>query len=218
MSAHFDRERRIARDKSPQPTSRKRRIICRMASSSRLTRTTFSMLVVALPMFAACGLGEVRYQGNAFDRPLVPLTSFEVIQTGTPNSPSKDLGIVTVICPTQDEINMFGTPGMAPGCSYERAVWLASAKAAGVGASGIHSIQTSKNNIGAIMTLRATAFEYGPKHDLRKEGAPRSASQPASEPAMTVEQRLKRLEKLRDDGVITPEEHDAKRADILKEL
>ena len=178
------------------------------------------MLVVALPIVAACGLGEtsVRYQGSAFDRPLVPLTSFEVIQSGSPNSPSKDLGIVTVICPTQDEINMFGTPDMMPGCNYERAVWLASAKAAGVGASGIHSIQTSTNNVGAVMTLRATAFEYGPNHDLRKQGAPATGPQPASEPAMTVEQRLKRIEKLRDDGVITPQEYAAKRTDILKEL
>jgi hypothetical protein len=109
---------------------------------------------------------------------------------------------------------------MVVGCSYDRAVWLATAKAAGVGANGIHSIETGVNSAGAVVTLRAAAFYYEPKHTSPKSAAPEAAAKPASEPDAnkTVEERLRRLEKLKNDNLITPAEYAAKRADILKDI
>jgi hypothetical protein len=174
---------------------------------------------------------NVRYQGAKLDRPIVPVTSIEVLRTGTPTSPCKNLGVVTVTCPDETETALFDeNPSATPGCSYERAEWLAAAKAAGIGASGIHSIVTGTNSTGTVETLRATAFYYVPANGSPKHAAPEAAAKPAPEPddsakpaaetddKSTVEERLKRLEKLKSDNLITPEEYTAKRSEILKDL
>ena len=139
------------------------------------------MLVAALPnLAAACvpGRASVRYQGNALDRPVVPVTSIEVFRTGPPTSPSKDLGTVTVTCPGAEE-DLFETSDMVVGCSFERAVWLAAAKAAGIGANGIHSINTGVNGAGAVLSLRATAFYYVLQGASPKHASPEANAKPA---------------------------------------
>jgi hypothetical protein len=192
-----------------------------MATCSGQTRAILSMLIAALPVLAAaCELTSVRYQGNALERPIVPVTSIEVLRTGPPTSPSKDLGTVTVTCPSESEADWFGTSDTVVGCTYDRAVWLAAAKAAGVGASGIHSINTGVNSAGAVLSLRATAFYYVSQNAAPKNAAPEAAAKPASAPDAnkTVEERLRRLEKLKSGNLITPEEYAAKRAEILKDI
>jgi hypothetical protein len=183
------------------------------------------MLVVALPILAAAcepGLTSVRYRGIALDRPIVPVTSIEVFRTGKPIPPAKDLGVVTVACPGENEVDWFGSPDMPVGCTFERAVWLATAKAAGIGANGIHSIVAGTNKFGSIESLRATAFFYegGPSAPAAPAAAAQPNARPTFDPAasQTVEERLKRLEKLKNDNLITPEEYAEKRAEILKDI
>jgi len=194
-----------------------------MATRSRKARAILPMLVATLPLWAAAcelGLTSVRYQGIRLDRPIVPVTSIEVFRSGTPTSPSKDLGTVTVICPSDFEADFFGSSDTVVGCNYERAVWVAAAKAAGIGANGIHSITTGVNSAGAIESLRAVAFYYPPPPAAPKTAALEGPAKPASlsDAGKNVEERLKRLEKLKKDNLITPEEYAAKRADILKDI
>ena len=60
------------------------------------------------------------------------------------------------------------------------------------------------------MSLRATAFIYAP-------GAPTPKAAP-TDARPTVEERLKHLDKLKADQLISPEEYAAKRAEILKDI
>jgi hypothetical protein len=147
-----------------------------MACRSRQTRAILSVLVAALPIsVVACEMTDVRYQGTKLDRPIVPVTSIEVIRKGTPTAPSRNLGIVTVTCPSEGEAAWFDNPNTLPGCSYERAEWLAAAKAAGIGANGIHSIVAGMNSVGTVESLRATAFYYLPD-GAAKRPAPETAA------------------------------------------
>jgi len=181
------------------------------------------MLVAAFPILGvACAFGttSVRYQGIRLERPIVPVTSIEVFRTGLPSPPAKDIGTVTVACPTDEEADLFGASDTVVGCSYERAVWVAAAKAAGIGANGIHSITTTVTSSGSVDNLRAIAFYYEPKAASPKGAPPRATAKPGAQADanLTVEERLKRLEKLKDDNTITPEEYASKRAEILKDL
>ena len=207
-----------------------------MTNRSKQSRAILSAFVAVLLLSAAgCELTNVRYQGLILDRPIVPVTSMEVLRNGTPSSPSKNLGVVTVECPSEGVVDWFANPNTPVGCSYERAEWLAAAKAAGIGASGIHSIVTGTTSSGTIESLRATAFYYMPGDNQAKHAAPAVAKPepaPASAPApeggaktapapdvhSTVEERLKNLEKLKADNLITPEEYATKRAEILKDI
>jgi hypothetical protein len=137
----------------------------------------------------------------------------EVHRTGPPESPYKNLGTISVTCPSEATAS-YGTVSMYGGCSYERAVQMARKAASEAGADGIHSIEAGGNSAGAIVSLRASTFYYLPRPK------PVAPPQPAAEEEEEedVAERLRRLEKLKAEQLITPEEYTAKRAEILKEL
>jgi hypothetical protein len=127
----------------------------------------------------------------------------------------RDIGTVIVTCPSEMNSDpFFHTVDVEGGCSYERAVWMAGQKAAAVGADGLRAVETSANTTGRIVRLMANAFVYLPKPKPVASPAPASA-----EPKDTsVEARLRHLEKLKTEKLITPEEYDARRAAILNDI
>jgi hypothetical protein len=131
-------------------------------------------------------------------RPPIPAESIEVFRTGPPADPIKDLGTITVTCPTYDVVEV-GDERAAGGCTYGRALQLARTKASESGANGIHSIETAVNTRGAVVTLRASTFYYLPKP---KPATPPPATDEAVDEA--VDARLKRLEDLKAKQLITP--------------
>jgi hypothetical protein len=159
---------------------------------------------------AACGPADpyVRYQGHIAK----PKTNGqpEVYRTRPP-ADARDLGTVVVTCPSDFDTDPFGGTVSLGGCTYEWAVWQAGHRAAQAGADGIHSIETSVNAAGKVVSLRASAFVHA--HDL----APPKPAPPEGEGA-SVEERLRRLDKLKNDGLVTPEEYAKKRASILEDL
>jgi hypothetical protein len=185
----------------------------------RSRRTIFLGLVIAL---AACGPPKpyVRYMGNVAERPHVPPMSIEVYRANPPDDPIRNLGTINVTCPSEAQVQ-FGSVAQIGGCTYEHAVLLAAKKASESGADGIHSIETGMNSAGYVVNLRATAFYYPPTKPKAKAPPP-----PAKPPALAkpeeddadVAERLRRLEKLKVENLITPEEYTAKRAEILKGL
>jgi hypothetical protein len=178
------------------------------------------LLAVVLLGAAACGPAEpyVRYQGHvAKAKP--ESTNAEVYRTNPP-ADTRDLGTVVVTCPSEVEAGPFGTTEVVGGCSYEWAIWKAAHRALDAGADGIHSIETSVNGAGKVVSLRASAFIHALAVAAKPPApalAPPQAAPPAEAPP-TVEERLRRLDKLRDDKLITPEEYASKRAEILKDI
>jgi hypothetical protein len=166
-----------------------------------------------LAMLSACGPAEpyVRYQGH-IAKPKANAQP-EVYRTGPP-ADARDLGTVVVTCPSELETDAFGGAVNYGGCSYEWAVWQAGHRAAQAGADGIHSIETSVNAAGKVVSLRASAFIHA--RDLAAPARPQPASSDGDAPS--VEERLRRLEKLKSDGLITPDEYAKKRAAILQDL
>ena len=181
--------------------------------------TRGALLIAMATSAVACGPPKprVHYQGDVAVRPPIPAESVEVLRDEKPSAPFKNLGTISVTCPSEAAATGFGRATMVGGCSYEHAVHLAAEKAAESGADGMHSIVDSTNSAGAVVSLRATAFYY-----VTKKAAPKPAAQEAPPPKTgagpTVEERLKRLDKMKADGLITPEEYDAKRAKLLDEI
>ena len=186
-------------------------------------RSSLASLVVFIAALGAAGCGPpepyVRYQGHIGGKPKYG-ASAEVYRTNPPPG-VRDLGTVVVTCPTEASADPFGGIHTDGGCSYEWAVWEAGHRALLAGADGIHSIETSISSNGNVVSLRASAFVHA------REAAPPApkASSPskvedaaARDDAPSVEERLRRLEKLRDEKLITPEEYAAKRAEILKDI
>ncbi len=103
------------------------------------------------------------------------------------------------------------------GCSYEWAVWKACERAAAAGADGIHSIESSANTSGEVVSLRASAFVHLPPL-VMPTATPTAAAPVETAEHPSIEERLRRLEKLKSDQLITPEEYAKKRAEILGEL
>jgi hypothetical protein len=170
--------------------------------------------VALLGAGVACGSAEpyVRYSGHVATSKAG--ANPEVYRNAAPAG-ARDLGTVVVTCPSEAEAAPFGGTTMVGGCGYEWAVWQASHRALEAGADGIHSIETSVNSAGKVVSLHATAF-------LRaREGvppAPKAEPAPSPDAQPSVEERLRRLEKLKNENLITPEEYAAKRAEILKDI
>jgi hypothetical protein len=186
-----------------------------------LGRSVFALaLAVSL---SACGPPPpyVRYQGDVYQRKPKAVSEIDVLRGEPPETVRfQDLGTVIVTCPSVTE-GGGGPSGYSAaqvgGCSYEWAIWSARQRAANVGADGIHTISTAVNGAGVVVNLTTSAFVYLPQH-VATPAPTTSAELPASEPSESVEERLKRLEKLRADQLITPEEYAKKRAQILDDI
>ena len=131
----------------------------------------------------------------------------EVLRAAPPAAPARyqDLGTVVVTCPS------FNTKPHLGGCNYFWAVRKARESAAAAGADGIHTIETATNPSGGTISLKASVFVRLPD---------RVAAQPPSpqKPQPTVQERLRQLEELKKEQLITPEEYQKKRAEILAEI
>jgi len=164
---------------------------------------------------AACGppAPYVRYSGINFGRQPKPVDSMEILRTGAPAGRFQDLGTVIVTCPSQGEY-VYGGSLQVGGCRYEWAVYQACQRASATGADGIHSIDASINTSGNVVSLRASVFVRLPP----LVSAPTPEKTAEKTPASSVEERLKHLEKLKQDGLITPDEYAKKREEILKDI
>jgi hypothetical protein len=125
----------------------------------------------------------------------------EVFRGNVPSGRFQDLGTVTVRCPSQGE---FG------GCEYDWAVRQAALRAASEGGDGIHSIDSAVNASGRVVSLNASAFVRLPPLV--------SSPPPLEDQKPTVEERLRQLDKLKQDGLINQDEYDQKRQQILNDI
>jgi hypothetical protein len=154
----------------------------------------------------------VEYLGQPFGRKPKPIEAMEIHRAGPPPPRFQDIGTVVVTCPSELTTDpLVHTTSAVGGCSYEWAVWKACERAAAVGADGIHSIESGTNSGGAVVSLRASVFVH-----LPPLVAPVAPDERAERPS--IEDRLKKLEKLKSDQLITPEEYEKKRAEILGEI
>lgn len=167
----------------------------------------FLVLVPVLLSGCADQGWSVRYNGATKAPPRSP-ADLTVFRATVPNRPYRDLGTVTVTCPTTVEA-AWGTAQTSGGCYYAGAVSVAAKRAAQAGADGLYAIDTSVAGNGMVVSLNATAFQFTGQ-------AP--SEPPQGAPAQTVEERLARLQKLRDGGLITPEDFERRKAEILKDL
>ena len=76
---------------------------------------------------------------------------------------------------------------------------------------------------GRIVLLVATAFRYlepgaVPSSAAPAPQAPPPSATPAQPSAPSVDQRLQHLLELRDKGLITPEDFERRKAELLKEI
>jgi hypothetical protein len=166
---------------------------------------------LAVVLAGACGPPEpyVRYNGTNFGRPPKPVEAMEVLRASVPAGRFQDLGTVTVSCPSEGQI-VLGSVQQFGGCEYDWAVRQACARAASNGGDGVHSIETAVNSRGRVVSLRASVFVHLPS---------RAATQPAAESRTpTVEERLRQLDKLKQDGLINQDEYDQKRQQILNDI
>ena len=157
----------------------------------------------------------VRYDGQTFGK-AKPAEKMEVLRTGPPAPPARyqDLGMVVVTCPSTMHPTGFGPTTPIGGCNYLWAVRQACERAASVGADGIHSIESSANSTGAIVSLRASTFVRLPPQVSPAAAAP----SPQAKPQPTVQDRLRQLEELKKAALITPDEYAKKRAEIIDEI
>jgi len=191
------------------------------------------LIVAALCSMVAGGLGcapsdpYVRYSGRSIARPLKGRESLPVFKDGPPPAPTENLGTVIVVCPSKT-LRGPGGERLVGGCAYDWAIKEATRRAARAGADGIHSVTTTTNDAHAITNLSANAFLYvaaSPARQSTGASAAAAAPPPVQPPPVqpppednSVEARLRRLEKLKADQLITPEEYDKKRAEILKAI
>jgi len=185
-----------------------------------LGRPVFALALAA--SLSACGPPPpyVRYQGDVYQRKPKDVSEMAVLRGEPPATVRfQDLGTIIVTCPSVTE-GSGGPSGYSAaqvgGCSYEWAVWSARQRAANVGADGIHTIAAAMNSAGVVVNLTASAFVYLPQRVATPTTT--STAPPASGPSESVEERLKHLEKLRADQLITPEEYAKKRAEILDDI
>jgi hypothetical protein len=164
------------------------------------------ILAASLAGLAGCiPSSYVNYFGSNYGRPPKPIQAMEVLRSTIPEGRFQDLGTVNVTCPTH-----------GGGCSYEWAVWQACDRAAANGGDGIHAIDTAVNANGRVVSLVASVFVRLPPHV--EPAPPPPAARDDRAPKPPVEERLRRLDQLKADGVITPEEHAKRREEILKEI
>ncbi len=176
-------------------------------------------LVLALTIAAslsACALPPpyVRYEGSLYQRKPKAVSDMVVLRGEPPSARRfEDLGTVIVTCPSAGQSDGFGGIYSEGGCNYEWAVRTASQRAANAGADGLHSISSAVNTAGAVVSLTASVFVF-----LPPRAPPPAPPAPTAPPSETVEDRLKHLDKLRDEQLITPEEYAKTRAEILSDI
>ncbi len=183
-----------------------------------------------ISLLAACAAAEPAVQyGGRMGGPAKDWDSVVVFRSTQPDRPYEDLGTVHVTCPTEMAKAFGGGVEVIGGCSYEYALYLAQRRVGAAGADGLFGVDTSTAGNGNVVALVANAFRFteaSPPSDSRAT-SPAAAQAPASPapepvqaptPGQSIEERLRRLQKLRDENLITPEEHDRRKAEILKEL
>jgi hypothetical protein len=169
--------------------------------------------VALATLVSACGPEPPEaYYGGRSVGPAKVWSAMVVFRSTQPDRPHEDLGAVRVSCPSAMERSFGGGAQAIGGCTYEYAVYLAKQKVANSGADGLFGVETSNASNGNVVSLTATAFRF--------TGAPTPDALRPSGPSTTpsVEERLRKLQKLRDDGLITPEDFTRRKAEILKDL
>jgi hypothetical protein len=176
----------------------------------------FWTVVGGLASVVAVGCGPqgpyVRYDGTNFGRPPKPVDAMEVFRFGVPSGRFEDIGTVSVSCPSFGDRQQWG------GCDYGWAVHEACTRASSHGGDGVHGIETAVNTAGSIVSLRASVFVR-----LPPLAATQPVAQPVAQPVVetrkpTVEERLRKLDKLKQDGLINQDEYQQKRQQILNDI
>ncbi len=148
------------------------------------------------------------------------MAAFRVHRSTLPEKPYRELGTVTVSCPTQTSARFGGSFEVEGGCPYDQALALASEEATQAGAHGLFNVQTSAAANGMIVSMVATAFRFE-SWQSQTPGEP-FKSQPdkssSSPTAPSIEERLRQLKDLRDKSLITPDDYEKRKAEILKQI
>jgi hypothetical protein len=181
---------------------------------------TCGKLHIVLVLVATCvGCGpdapSVRYSGST--QAARPPEMVKVFRATTPDRPFVELGTVEVNCPTAGQARPFGQMAIEGGCGFDQAVGMAVERAAEAGADGIFSINTAAGGNGNLVSLTAVAVRFtGPPAVKTPAPAKADAAAPPAKP--TVADRLRKLKELADQGLITQDEYDRRKSEILKEL
>lgn len=176
-------------------------------------KRTFCTCVTLAALVTACGPAAPQaYYGGQRVGPAKEWHTMVVFRSTQPDRPHEDLGVVRVSCPSTVARTFGGGAEAIGGCSYDYAIYLAKLQVANSGADGLFGVEASNASNGNVVALTATAFRF--------TGAPSHAALAPSGPSTppTVEERLRKLQKLRDDGLVTPEEFTRRKEEIIKEL
>jgi len=149
---------------------------------------------------------SVRYSGSTLAAK--PQDQVKVFRATEPDRPFQELGTVDVSCPTALQGQGFGSVAVEGGCTYDAALAMATERAAQAGADALFGIHTSAGGNGSVVALTAVAVRF--------VSAPLKAKPAPAKPS--VEERLKKLQQLADQGLITADEYAQRKAEILKEL
>jgi hypothetical protein len=175
-------------------------------------RRSGAAISATVAMFlVGCGPGDpsVRYSGTtlAAHHP----RDVKIYRATAPNQPFEEMGTIVVACPTDARQRPFGQVSIEGGCDFQSALEMAIEKAAQAGADAIFHIQTTAAANGDIVSMTAVTARFtGPPPE-----APPAAAAASPAPKSTLEERLKRLKDLADQGLITPDEYAKRKAAIL---
>jgi hypothetical protein len=139
----------------------------------------------------------------------------KVYRGSVPDRPYQELGTVDVSCPTAAQQGGFGSVHVEGGCKYESALQMATEQAAQAGADGIFNIQTSAGGNGSIVSLTAVAVRFTGAPPAAAAAAAAAVAKPAQP---TPEARLKRLQELLAQGLISEDDYKKRKSEILGEL
>jgi putative oligomerization/nucleic acid binding protein len=177
------------------------------------------MLSISLGLLAVgCGpeAPSVRYSGTTLAAVHQP-AQVKVYRGSPPDRPYQELGTVDVSCPTMAQGTGFGGVQVEGGCSYEIALQMATEQAARSGADGIYNIQTAAGGNGSVVSLTAVAVRFtGPP--TAAAPAAEVAAWPTAAAKPSVNERLQHLKQLADQGLISADEYNKRKAEILQEL
>lgn len=193
-------------------------------------RSLQQAVLAAATLFAGAGCGPpepyINYSGLSLAPRTLP-SNIQVLRSTTPGRPYRELGTIQVSCPTETKVGAFWSVSTEGGCSYVRAISLAMNRAAGFGADGIFNVEASAASNGNIVSLVATAFRYtaeASEADDRLAELPQQSgtlpqsAKPAESKLPVIEERLRYLKVMLEKGLISQDEYERRRADILKDL